>query len=202
MNLKSKADFRRLAGNAASPTDSSAPAASPLKTTLSASDVQHTLGNQVGALDLGLVGNLKARLHQRREDAKMQRALTTSRVEHATALMLEKIAGEVDILRMAFKQDFSDRIASLAESAAASQVMVVRKLKAIEAEARNFVFYDLKRELDELGAMHQQGVIDEDDLKTEAAFRFERYEKLRAEFTQLMDGYQGVVQNAYRGHTG
>lgn len=129
----------------------------------------------------------------------MQRTLTTARVEQATALMLEKISGEVNILRTAFRQDFSDRIASLAEGAAASQIMVIRKLKAIEAEARNFVLYDLKGELDELGAMHQQGVIDDEDLQQEASFRFARYEQLKDEFTRLMDGYQGVVQNAYQG---
>lgn len=196
---KSKAEFRRMASDMRSSTMSSAPNTSPLKSNLSAAEVHHTISTQVGKLDLGLIGNLKARFHQRAEDAKMQRTLTTARVEQATALMLEKISGEVDILRMAFKQDFSDRIASLAESTAASQIMVIRKLKAIEAEARNFVLYDLKRELDELGAMHQQGVIDDEDLQQEASFRFSRYEQLKDEFTRLMDGYQGVIQNAYQG---
>lgn len=196
---KSKSDFRRAIGDARSSHTAGAPSASPLKTYLSAADVQHTISTQVGKLDLGLIGNFKARLHQHAEETHMQRTLTTARVEQATALMLEKISGEVNILRTAFRQDFSDRIASLAEGAAASQIMVIRKLKAIEAEARNFVLYDLKGELDELGAMHQQGVIDDEDLQQEASFRFARYEQLKDEFTRLMDGYQGVVQNAYQG---
>lgn len=196
---KSKADFRRMAGDTRSTTSASSPA-SPLKSAFSASEVQQTLATQVGKLDLGLIGNIKARYHQRTEDTRMQRTLTTARVEQATALMLERMAGEVQIIRTAFKQDFSDRIASLAESAAASQVMVIRKLKAIEAEARNFVLYDLKRELDDLGAMHAQGVIDDEDMEQEAAFRFQRYEQLKQDFVKLMDGYQGVVQNAYQDH--
>jgi len=194
---KSKADFRRMAGNTRPTTSASSPA-SPLKSAFSASEVQQTLATQVGKLDLGLIGNIKARYHQRTEDTRMQRTLTTARVEQATALMLERMAGEVQIIRTAFKQDFSDRIASLAEGAAASQVMVIRKLRAIEAEARNFVFYDLRRELDDLGAMHAQGVIDDQDLEKEAAFRLQRYEQLKQDFVKLMDGYQGVVQNAYQ----
>ena len=196
---KSKADFRRMAGDTR-PGVTGAATASPLRAAFSATDVQQTLAIQVGKLALGLIGILKTRFHQRAEDIRMQRTLTTARAEQATALMLERMAGEVQILRTAFKQDFSDRIASLAESAAASQVMVIRKLKAIEAEARNFVLYDLKHELDELGAMRAGGVIDDEDLEQEAAFRFRRYEQLKADFVMLMDGYLAVVQGAYQEH--
>jgi len=196
---KSQADFRRMAGDprpAATRSDN----ASPLKGAFSASEVQQALTTQVGNLDLGIIGNLKARYHRRGEDTRMQRTLDTARAEQATGLMLERMGGEVEIIRTAFKQDFSDRIASLAESAAASQVMVIRKLKAIEAEARNYVFYDLKRELDELGAMRAEGVLDDEDLEQEVAFRLQRYEQLKQDFVKLMDGYQAVVQNAYQDH--
>lgn len=195
--LKSMADIRRIVGHAAAAA-SNAPAASPLTSSLSTREVHNTLSAQVGQLDLGLIGNLKARMHQRSQDTRMQRALTTARVEQATALMLEKLHGEVVIVQTTFKQDFSDRIAALAESAAASQIMVLRKLKAIESQARNFVLYDLKAELDELQSMLHQGVIDDEGFQQEAAFRFQRYEQLKLDFTALMDGYQGTVQNTYQ----
>ena len=100
---------------------------------------------------------------------------------------------------MAFKADFSDRIASLAEGAAASQFLIMRKLKALENEARRFVMVDLSEELDRLADLHRKGVLDDKDLEQEATFQFTRYEQLKQEFVKLMDGYQTVVQNAYQG---
>lgn len=196
--LKSMAEIRQMVGQARSSL-TAAPTTSPLKSGLSAADVHDTIGAQVGKLDLGVIGNFMTRRHQRSADAKMQRSLTTARAEQATGLMLEKIHGEVEILRVAFRQDFSDRIAALAESAAASQAMVLRKLKAVEAEARNLVLYDIKRELDELQTMLADGVIDEEAFLKEVAFRFKRYDQLKDDFVVLMDSYQGVVQNAYQG---
>ena len=198
---KSMSDLRRMVVQATGPSanaNANGPALSPLKSSLSTSEVHNTLAAQVGQLDLGVIGNLRARMHQRAEDSRMQRTLTTARVEQGTALMLEKLNGEVEIVRMAFKQDFSDRIAALAESAAASQFMVMRKLKAIEAEARNFVMYDFKAETDELQAMLNKGVIDEETLLHEVAFRMQRYEELKNKFSELVDGYQGTVQNTYQ----
>jgi hypothetical protein len=129
----------------------------------------------------------------------MQRALVIARVEQASRLMLEKIAGEAEIIRTHFRQDFSDRIAALAEAAVASEITVMRKLRAIEAEARNFVFRDLKRELDELQVLLAQGVLDDESFGQEAGFRLSRYERLRSDFTALIDQYQATVQNTYRG---
>lgn len=195
---KTMAEIRRMVGearpsgaNALANTGSGQPV-------LSTSEVHDTLNKQVGQLDLGFFGNLKARSFQRSQDGRMQRTLTAARVEQATALMLEKLQGEVQIVRIHFKQDFSDRIAALAESAAASQILVMRKLKAIEAEARNFVMYDFKAETDELQAMLNKGVIDEETLLHEVAFRMQRYEELKNKFSELVDGYQGTVQNTYQ----
>lgn len=195
---KSKADFRQMVGDAR-PTTTTSPDGSPMKSTLSASDVHHTLSAQVGQLDLGFIGNMKARFHQRAQDTRMQRTLTTARVEQATALMIEKISGEAEIVRMAFRADFSDRIASLAEGAVASQFLIMRKLKVLENEARRFVMVDLSEELDRLADLHRKGVLDDKDLEQEVTFQFARYEQLKAEFVKLMDGYQTVVQNAYQG---
>lgn len=196
---KSMSDLRRMVAQATGSSPlANGPAPSPLKSSLSTSEVHNTLAAQVGQLDLGVIGNLRARMHQRAEDSRMQRTLTTARVEQGTALMLEKLNGEVEIVRMAFKQDFSDRIATLAESAAASQFIVIRKLKAIEAEARNFVMYDFKAETDELQTMLNKGVIDEETLLHEVAFRMQRYEELKNKFSELVDGYQSTVQNTYQ----
>lgn len=195
---KSMADIRRMAGESRNAATGAQKTASPLKSSLSTAEVHNSLNAQVGKLDLGLIGNLKTRMHQRSKDTKMQRELTTARVEQATALMKEKLRGEVEIVRMAFKQDFSDRISSLAESAAASQILVLRKLQAIETEARNFVSYDLKADMDELQQMLQQDVIDEEVFEQEAAFLLKRYDRLKQTFSTLMEGYQSTVQNTYQ----
>lgn len=192
------AEMRRRA-SAASPSSPAGMAASAEKPVLSTAAVHQTLNEQVGQLDLGVIGNFKTRMFQRQQDAKMQRTLTQARAEQATALMLERLQGEVQIVRTHFKQDFSDRIAALAESAAASQILVMRKLRAIETEARNFVMVDLKRELDELQDMLNQGVIDDEVFNTECAFRMSRYDDLKARFSALLDGYLATVQNTYQG---
>lgn len=196
---KTMAEIRRMVGearpggaNALANTGSGQPV-------LSTSEVHDALKKQVGQLDLGFFGNLKARSFQRSQDGQMQRTLTAARVEQATALMLEKLQGEVKIVRMHFKQDFSDRIAALAESAAASQILVMRKLKAIEAEARNFVMFDLKQEIDDLQDMLANGVIDDENFLRECDFRMARYEELKGRFSSLLDGYQATVQNTYQG---
>ncbi|MBQ0942275.1 hypothetical protein KAK07_02880 [Ideonella sp. 4Y16] len=191
---------RHLQSGAASrsATPTAAPPAGPHA--LSTSQVHQTLIEQVGEMDLGRLGNWRARRHQRAEEERMHRTLTTARAEQAAALMREKLQGEVEIIRMRFSQDFSDRIAALAESAAASQVMVMRKLKAIEAEARNFVMYDLKAETDELQDMLVNGVIDEPTFHREASFRLQGYEALKQRFSDLMDAYQNTVQHTYQGH--
>ena len=194
-HFKTKADMRgALQGLAPSTT-----ALGERKPGLSASDIQASLSSQVGHLDLGLLGNLKATWHRRREQAQMQQTLTSVQVKHATQLMVEKVEGECDILRMAFRKDFSDRIAHLAEAASVSQITVLRKLKAIESEARRFTFHDLKAEMDALSQMLAQGVIDETDFQSEAAHQFARYEELKNQFTRLMDGYAEVVGSAYQG---
>lgn len=190
---KTMADFRRLVGDPAQPTAASAPGAPGL----SVAEVNGKLVTGVGDMDLGLVGNLLAKRHQRKEERKTQDALVTERAAQTRALMLEKIHGEAEIIRVSLKLDFSDRIAALAEAAAASQITVLRKLRAIESEARGYVLRDLKRELDELEALLAQGVVDDEGFKQEAAFRFARYERLKSDLTALIDEYQGTVQNAY-----
>ena len=196
---KTMAEIRRMFGQNRRSGGGAVTTGTASKPPLSTSEVHATLSNQVGRLNLGFIGNLKARMFQRAQDGQMQRTLTAARVEQATGLMLEKLHGEVQIVRMHFKQDFSDRIAALAESAAASQILVMRKLKAIEAEARNFVMYDLKQEVDELQDMLAQGVIDDDTFMRECEFRMARYDELKARFSSLLDGYQATVQNTYQG---
>jgi hypothetical protein len=196
--LKTMTELHRMIGDARAAGSHGALVTGAPKPVLSTSEVHESLNAQVGQLDLGAIGNWRARLFQRQQDGQMQRKLTAARAEQATALMLEKLHGEVQIVRMHFKQDFSDRIAALAESAAASQIVVIRKLKAIEAEARNFVDYDLKAETDELQAMLAQGVIDEVGFIREVEFRIRRYDDLKTRFSELLDGYQSTVQNTYQ----
>lgn len=194
--FKPMADIRRMVGNSDTPPAgrlAEAPAAA-----LSVAEVNGKLVSGVGDLDLGVVGNYLARRHQRKEEGKLQRVLVSERAEQARNLMLEKIHGEAEIIRTAFRQDFSDRIAALAEGAAASQITVLRKLRALESEARGYVLRDLKRELDGLHGLLDEGVIDDDDFKTEASFRFTRYESLKAGLTALIDEYQHTVQSVYR----
>lgn len=198
MNHKPRpmAEIRRIVVDGGTPT--TAQTLSPIEPGLSVVDVNSRLVTGVGDLDLGPFGNLMAKRHQRKEEGQLQRALVTERAAQARALMLEKIHGEAEIIRTAFRQDFSDRIAALAEAAAASQITVLRKLRAIESEARGFVLRDLKRELDELEGLLAEGVVDEEGFKQEAAFRFARYETLKADLTGLLDEYQRTVQSAYR----
>lgn len=196
MSIKSKAELRSMASPAmstAAPLPNSVAGSS-----LSVTDVQDAIGMQVGKLNLGVLGNFRAERHRRKAEGAMQRELTTHQVNRATELLREKIDGEVEILRMIFKQDFSDRIAALAENAAASQTLVIRKLKAVEAEARKYLFTDIKRELDELQKLLEDQVIDEDDFQKEAAFRLESYEKLKQLFVEMFDGYRAAVLNAYQ----
>lgn len=192
-------ELRRRAGQA-SPASTTTLPGSGENAVLSTTAVHDTLNQQVGQLDLGLIGNFRNRLFQRKQDGQMQRTLTQARAEQATALMLERLQGEVQILRTRFKQDFSDRIAALAESAAASQIMAMRKLHALENEARNFVMEDLKRELDGLQEMLARGVMDEESFDAECAFRMARYDDLKARFSALLDGYLATVQNTYQGN--
>lgn len=201
MSLKTKADFSRLLGTsrpgaATTALDTAGPARHHTVT-----DVQDAITAQVGQLDLGWWENRKAVKHRQQAQAGMQRQLTTAQVGQATELLLQKIDGEVKLLCMEFSKDFSDRIAALAENASASQMLVLRKLRQVEAQARNFLFHDLKAELDDLAQMLADGVIDEDDLKAEADIRIHAYSDLKATFAGLMQGYQGVVQNAYQGGT-
>lgn len=189
---KTMADFRRAVGNAAQPQSTS-----PGSPALSVGEVNGKLITGVGDMDLGLVGNMLAKRHQRKEERKTQDVLVTERAAATRALMLEKIHGEAEIIRVSLKLDFSDRIAALAEAAAASQITVLRKLRAIESEARGYVLRDLKRELDELETLLTQGVIDDQGFTQEVTFRFARYELLKADLTALIDEYQGTVQNAY-----
>jgi hypothetical protein len=171
------------------------PAATPA---LSTTAVQQHLHDQVGTLDLGWWGNLKAQRQQQRADGQMQKTLIDARAQQATGLMLERLTGEIKILRTAFQADFSDRIAALAEHAAASQITVLRKLRALEMEARKLVHIDLKRELDDLQQMLADEVLDETGFEQEVGFRFKRYEQLKNDFARTMDEYQATVQNTYR----
>lgn len=192
-------EIRRMIGEANTARNSALATADIDKPLMSTTEVQATLNQQVSQLDLGFIGNLRARMFQRGQDGRMQRTLTAARAEEATGLMLKKLKGEVQIIQMQFDRDFSDRIAALAESAAASQIMVMRKLKAIEGEARNFVMYDLKRETEKLENMLNEGVIDEAYFTNECAFRMARYEELRGRFSAMLDGYQANVQNTFKG---
>lgn len=194
--LKPMADIRRMVGDGGSTVARRAPdAPAPA---LSVAEVNGKLVSGVGDLDLGPVGNYLARRHQRKAEGRMQRVLVSERADQARNLMLEKIHGEAEIIRTAFRQDFSDRIAALAEGAAASQITVLRKLRALESEARGFVLRDLKHELDELQVLLDQGVVDEDGFKAEATFRFARYDSLKAALTTLIDDNQSTVQSVYR----
>jgi len=76
--------------------------------------------------------------------------------------------------------------------------MTIRKLKAIENEARRFVMVDLSEELARLADLHRKGVLDDKDLEQEVTFQFARYEQLKQELVRQMDSYQTVVQNAYQ----
>ena len=190
-------ELRQLASQAGAHSSRVHPAHAP-EGALAAAAVHRQLSEQVGQLDLGLIGNLRALVHQRSEDSRMQRRLTTARAEKATELMLEKINGEVEILRTTFRADFSDRISALAEAAASSQINVMRKLRALEMEARKLVHIDLKHELDELQEMHRQDVLDDQSFQQEVAYRFTRYEQLKSDFTRTMDEYQATVQNTYQ----
>lgn len=195
--MKTMAELRKLGTQAGVPATSSSvpPGATP---TLSTAAVQQHLHDQVGELDLGWWGNHKAQAQQRRADGDMQKTLIKARAEQATALMLERLSGEVEIIRTAFRADFSDRIAALAENAAASQITVLRKLRALEMEARKLVNIDLKRELDDLQQMLADAVLDDTGFQQEVAFCFQRYTALKSDFSRTMDEYQATVQNTYR----
>lgn len=195
MSNRTKADLYQMLGEARM---APAPTATKTPVAMSAAQVADRIGVHTGKLNLGLIGNYRAEQHRRRAEGAMQRDLTSHRTSRATELLREKIDGEVEILRMHFKQDFNDRIAALAESAAASQTLVIRKLKAVESEARKYLFHDIKRELDELQQMLNDGVIDMTDFQNEAAFRVQSYEQLKQDFVLMFDSYRNVVQNAYQ----
>lgn len=195
--MKSVSELRRLTEQAGVPATRGG---SPLtdSAALSTTAVQQHLHDQVGTLDLGWWGNFKAKLHQQRTDGRMQGELIDARAKEATGLMLERLHGEVEILRTAFRADFSDRIAALAENAAASQITALRKLRALEMEARKLVHIDLKRELDGLQQMLADEVLDDTSFEQEVGFCFQRYGQLKADFARTMDEYQATVQNTYR----
>ncbi|MBQ0944029.1 hypothetical protein KAK07_11855 [Ideonella sp. 4Y16] len=195
--MKTMAELRKLTDQAGMPaTTTNAPPGATAA--LATPAVQQHLRDQVGTLDLGWWGNLRARSQQNRADGEMQKTLIEARAQQATALMLERLSGEVELIRTSFRIDFSDRYASLAENAAASQITVLRKLRALEMEARNLVHVDLKRELDDLQQMLADGVIDDTSFQQEVSFRFQRYEDLKADFARTMNEYQATVQNTYR----
>ena len=195
--MKTMAELRKLTEHAGLPA--AAPNSPPGATgALSTPAVQQHLQDQVGSLDLGWWGNLRARGQQHRADGQMQKTLIEARAQQATALMLERLSGEVEIVRTSFRIDFSDRIATLAENAAASQITVLRKLRSLEMEARKLVHVDLKHELDDLQQMLQDEVLDDTSFQQEVAFRFQRYEELKNDFARTMNEYQATVQNTYR----
>ena len=191
-------ELRNLSSQAGAPTLGSKGSRSSVPTELSTNAVQQHLRNQVGSPDLGWLGNLRASWLQNKADGKMQQTLIEARAQQATGLMLERLSGEVKLLRETFRADFSDRFASLAEAAAASQVTVLRKLRALEMQARNLVSHDLKHELDELQRLRADGVLDDTGFQQEVAFRFQRYDELKTDFARTMDEYQATVQNTYR----
>ena len=195
--MKTMAELRRLTDQAGVPVSTSS-APTGVNPALSTPAVQQHLHDQVGTLDLGWWGNLRAQMQQRNADGRMQGTLIEARAQQATALMLERLDGEVKLLRTAFRADFSDRIAALAETAAASQITVLRKLRALEMEARKLVHLDLKRELDDLQQMLADEVLDDTSFQQEVTFRFQRYEQLKNDFARTMDDYQATVQNTYR----
>lgn len=160
--------------------------------------IDNSLGGKIGKADMGVIKNWQAKRHANREELDLYKDVTTAKNKELASLAIDALKSQAELIREQLRTDWNHQYAALAEQAAVGEMTVIRKLEAVFDTGRDLLYGDRASVIEQLERRYEEGILSEDDFKSELGYVFNRYKKLRDDFEQIINQRGDAIKNSFR----